>query len=463
MSLRPYQQIASDFILERDRCALWADMGLGKTLATLHALRTAQMAESGPALILAPKRVAQTTWPDEARKWGYDDVQPVLGTPKEREAALKRDRAMYSINYDNLPWLAEHLGDKWPFTTVVSDESTRLKGFRGGFRRHPKSGKVYYQRGGGKRTAALGFYAHRQVKRFIELTGTPAPNGLEDLWGQMWFIDQGERLGRTHESFITRWFRPSYNGFGVEPLPFAQAEIQNALLDVCLTLRAEDWFELDKPIVTDIRVQLPAKARATYRALEKDLFAKLDSGEVEITNAAHLSQACLQAGGGALYIGEGAKDWEELHDAKLDALASILEEANGAPVLVAYQWRHELARIQAAFPFARTLDSSPRTVQDWNEGRVRLLAVHPASAGHGLSLQDGGNRLVYFSHWWNLEERLQVLERIGPVRQAQSGHKRPVFVYNIIADDTLDDVVIARNAGKGTVQDALREAARRRK
>lgn len=465
MKLREYQHLAIDFMLERPRCALWAGMGLGKTVSTLTALSRLQLVESGPALIIAPKRVAQSVWPAEARKWdhlrGYE-VEPVLGSPAERAAALRRDRPAYSVNYDNIPWLASHLGKKWPFTIVVPDEATRLKGFRSGFRRHPKTGTVYYQRAGGRRTAELGFYAHRQVKHFIELTGTPSPNGLIDLWGQMWFIDQGERLGRTYTAFEERWFRPKHNGFGVEPLPYAFQEITEALGDVCLTIDSADWFDLEAPIVTDVRVQLPPAARAVYRKLEKEMFAELEHGSVEAINNAALVNKCLQMAGGAVYTAEKKGEWTELHTAKLEALDSIVAEIAGAPLLVAYQFVHECERILKAFPQARFLDDKQSTEDDWNAGRIPILVAHPKSAGHGLNLQHGGHHLAFFGHGWDLEERLQIIERIGPVRQAQAGYKRSVFVYNILADDTVDEDAVSRVDSKLSVQDALLAAKKRR-
>lgn len=448
------------------RDGIWAGMGLGKTSATLFSLDALYLAgEDAPTLVYAPLRVARSTWPNEAKKWSnlrHIEVVPVVGTVKERTAALAQDRSVFTCNYENIPWLVDYYGKDWPFRNIVADESTRLKSFRGGFRTHPKTGKLYYQGAGGIRSRALGRIAHRYVKRFIELTGTPSPNGLQDLWGQAWFLDAGQRLGRTYESFTQRYFRPAHNGYGVEALPFAQEQIQDKLRDICLSLRSEDYFDVEQPILRTIFVDLPPKARQLYRSMEKEMFLSLEGHDVEAFNAASRTIKCLQLANGALYVDERAETWREVHDEKIAALESIIEEAAGMPVLVAYHFRSDLDRLRRAFPAGRHLDADPQTEQDWNAGKIPLLFAHPASAGHGLNLQDGGNILAFFGHWWNLEEYQQIIERIGPVRQAQAGHPRSVFVYHIVARDTVDEVVMARRESKRGVQDLLMESMRAR-
>jgi len=434
-----------DHMLTHARCAVWAGMGLGKTSATLAALHALDLVEPGPALVLAPLRVARTTWPDEAQKWEQFRglrVVPVVGSPADRRAALHRPADIYTTNYENVPWLVEHYGKRWPFRKVVADEATRLKGFR--------------LRQGTVRAKALAQVAH-STARWVNLTGTPAPNGLTDLWGQSWFIDRGQRLMRTFDAFATRWFRDHPSGYGIEPLPHAQGEIETALSDVCLSINARDHMDITDPIVNTIRVELPAKARALYRNLEREMFAEIAGVGVEAFNAAALTQKCMQLANGAVYT-DDAGAWAEVHDAKLQALESIVSEAAGAPVLVAYNFRSDLARLQRAFPKGRHLDSDPQTVRDWNAGRVPVLFAHPASAGHGLNLQDGGNVLAFFGRSWNLEEHLQIVERIGPTRQAQAGHKRPVFVHHIVAADTIDEQITKRLTAKRAVQDLLLEA-----
>jgi len=451
-----YQDLIIDFELERERCAVFAGMGLGKTVSTLTMLDTLELIEPGPTLVLAPLRVAASTWPDEAKKWDHlrgTEVSAVVGTVAERRAALRRPATIYTTNYEQLPWLVEELGDKWPFTKVVADESTKLKGFR--------------LRQGGKRSAALAKVAHSKVRRFIELTGTPSPNGLQDLWGQAWFLDRGERLGRTYQAFMDRWFRAIRVGADphavqYKPLPTAQEQIQDRMRDICLSLDARDWFDIREPIVTTVRVDLPTRARALYRDMEREMFMALDCGsEVEAFTAASRTVKCLQLANGAAYTDDTATTFAEVHDAKLQALESIVEEAAGAPVLVAYHFKSDLARLLRAFPRGRALDSDPQTIRDWNAGKIPLLFAHPASAGHGLNLQDGGHHLAFFGHWWNLEEFQQIIERVGPTRQAQAGHNRPVFIYHIVATDTVDEMVMARRESKREVQDLLLEAMKR--
>lgn len=448
---RAYAPLAMAHFREHPRCALWAGMGLGKTVIVLTHLdiRHNVWGESKPTLVLAPKRVAISTWPTEVDKWSHLtglEVVPITGDPAERKAALKRDAPVKTIAYDNLVWLVEQFkGKPWPFKLVVADESTRLKSFR--------------PRQGGVRAKALGTLAHTQIDEFIELSGTPAPNGLLDLYGQMWFLDAGARLGRTFTSFQDRWFatkrRPgqAYGG-EVFVLPHAADEIHAKLADLCLTIDPKDWFDLAAPIVNVIEVDMPRAAQAKYREFERELFIQLDGNDIEAFSAAAKSMKCLQLASGAVYLEDG-KQFVEVHDAKLEALASVVEEAAGAPVLVAYHFKSDLARLQRAFPQGRTLDADTQTIRDWNAGKVPILFAHPASAGHGLNLQDGGNTIVFFSHWWDLEQHDQIVERIGPVRQAQAGHNRPVFIHYIVARGTIDSVVVARRESKRAVQDLL--------
>jgi SNF2 family DNA or RNA helicase len=444
---RPYQHLIVQFMLENPRCAVWAGMGMGKTSSTFCVIDVLSALGSDPVLVVAPLRVARTTWPDEARKWSnfrHLRVSPVIGSEKERKLALKYPADVYTTNFENLPWLVEFFGERWPFRTVIVDESTKLKGFR--------------LRQGTVRAKALKQVAHTKVDRMVLLTGTPSPNGLADLWGQMWFVDKGQRLGRTYEDFKMRWFEKSYDGYGVVARDHAQAQIQRALADVCITIDAKDWFDLKDPIVTNIMVDLPAKARALYEDMEKRMFMELAGHEVEAFGAAARTVKCLQIANGAAYVGESNKEWEGIHDEKLDALDDVLEEAAGMPVLVAYNFKSDLARLLKAFPKGRQLDADPKTIDDWNAGQIPVLFAHPASAGHGLNLQDGGNILVFFGMDWNLENRLQIIERIGPTRQMQAGHNRAMFIYNILARGTVDEMVLERVNTKRETQDILLEA-----
>lgn len=450
---RDYQAAIICHIAGVERCNVWAGMGTGKTVSTLTALDALTMlADPFPALVLAPLRVASSTWPDELRKWSHLNglrAAVAAGGADPMRAALRQPADIVTINYDNVAALVEHLGDAWPFKTVIADESTKLKSFR--------------LRQGGVRAQALGKVAHKRVKRWVNLTGTPAPNGLRDLWGQAWFLDAGQRLGRTFSAFENRWFMSKQVGNSpharqLTPLPGAQGEIEERLRDLTITVRASDFLDLPPLIENTIEVELPPTARRHYRELEREMFTVLAGGqEVEVFSAAAKTMKCLQAANGAVYT-DDLGTWKELHDAKLQALASVVEEAAGAPVLVAYHFKSDLARLQRAFPAARTLDSDPRTIRQWNAGQIPVLLAHPASAGHGLNLQDGGNVIVFFSLNWNLEEHEQIIERIGPTRQAQAGHNRPVHVHRIVARDTVDELVLARLQTKASVQDVLLEA-----
>jgi SNF2 family DNA or RNA helicase len=453
---RPYQHAIIEHILDNPRCGVFAGMGMGKTSSTLTALEILEVLEPGPALVIAPLRVAASTWPDEAKKWQHLEklkVVAIIGTPKEREAALRQKAHVYTINYENLPWLVEYLGSNWKFSKVVADESTKLKGFR--------------VSQGSKRAKALGKVAHKYVERFIELTGTPAPNGLKDLWGQTWFLDRGQRLGTSFNAFTSRWFRSiqvgaDRNAIQLVPYDHSQSEIQGKLKDICISLEAKDHFDIDEPIVNVIEIELKGKARTVYDEMENEMFIELsESVEVEAFNAASKTMKCLQIASGALYTDENGA-WETIHDLKIQALESIIEEAAGMPVLVSYHWKSDLERLLKAFPQGKQLDKNPKTISDWNKGKIPVMFAHPQSAGHGLNLQDGGNILVFFSHWWNLEEFQQIIERIGPTRQAQAGHDRPVFIHHIVAKDTMDSVVMQRRDSKREVQDLLMEAMKKK-
>ena len=476
---RPYQKLIVEHILKTPRCACWCGMGMGKTSSTLYALNLLQQVDGvGRALVLAPLRVAVSTWPDEVDKW--EDfkgmrVSVIAGSKSDRKKALRKDADIYCMSYENVPWLVDELNGAWPFDVIVADESTRIKSFR----RHS----------GGSRAKALGQVAWRS-RHFIELTGTPASNGLLDLWGQFWFLDKGERLGRSMRQYQEVYFTPirvGANAFAVKykPRDFAEKAILEKTKDLTLKLNAEDWFDIKKPIVFDVTVRLPKPIENLYHQMERNLYAELGDIALETANAATKTSVCLQMASGFVYASEGLapefsafddepersvgcdirnplapKPYHQLHREKIEALREILGEVNGHPVLIAYQFKHECAELLATFNGARVLDKNPQTIRDWNARRIPMLLAHPASCGHGLSLQDGGNVLIFYSTGWNLEEHEQIIERIGPTRQMQAGHNRPVYVYNIIARDTLDEVVQERIKTKRDVLDLLMEKKR---
>lgn len=466
---RDYGSALTEFAMLNERGNLWAGMGCGKTVCTATALQGLALVEDPfPALVLAPLRVANSTWPAEFEKWRHlagVSVQSAAGGREPMRTALRQLADVTTINYDNVVDLVEHFGGAWPFRTVIADESTRLKSYR--------------TRQGGKRAQALGKVAHKHTRRWLNLTGTPAPNGLIDLWGPQWFIDEGRRLGRTFSAFEQRWFayrrkNDALSGRAdlvMEVREGAQEQIEALLADCTMTVRAGDFLDLPPLVENVIEVELPARAMRHYRDLERELFTVLADGtEIEAFNAGSKTQKCLQAAAGALYKDPAAdgdehprsREWVEIHDVKIDALRSVVSEASGMPVLVAYHFKSDLARLRKAFPEGRELDKNPQTIVDWNAGRVPILFAHPQSAGHGLNLQAGGNILVYFTSWWNLECDEQILERIGPTRQAQSGFNRPVYVHRIVAKGTLDRVVLRRLQTKASVQSLLLDAMKGR-
>jgi len=456
---RPYAALAFAHMANVPRCALFAKPGMGKTPMVLDFLHTLHehAGESRPTLVLGPKRVAQHVWPDEVRKWQHlasMDVVPVVGTAEQRAGALLRDAPIYSMGYDNLQWLRDHLAARrraWPFATVVADESTRLKSFRA--------------QQGGKRAQALAQFAHKDVARWINLTGTPAPNGLVDLWGQTYFLDAGARLGRTFSSFQDRYFAwksaqdaaTGGKGGRVQQiiLPHSADLIHEKLADICLTLDPADWFDLQAPVFNTVEVDLPPRAAKQYKEFERELFTQIDGNDIEAFSAAAKTMKCLQLANGSAYTEDG-KAWAEVHSAKLEALESLVEE-NGAPVLCAYHFKADLARLLAWFPDALDL-ATDAGMAAAKAGKGRLWLGHPAGMGHGVDgLQEHCATVAFFGHWWDLEQHDQFIERVGPMRQLQAGKDRPVFVHYIVARKTIDAVVVARRAGKTTVQNALLE------
>lgn len=450
--LSPPQIPMVEFIRDTPRCALWAGMGIGKSSATLFQLEVMRMCgEIGdPTLVIGPKRVAEDGWRNEAAKWTQFQhlrVVPLKGTPAQRAKLLNQKAEIFTITYELLPWLVEHLRERWPFRTVVADESDRLKGFR--------------TRGGADRATQLARVAHTLTKRWINLTGTPAPNGYQDLWGQTWFLDRGARLGRTYTAFCKRWFAPNWNGYGVRLLKHGKDEIDALLRDITLTVDTKDYFDLHEPIVRRMEVDLPPAVKKLYFGLENDFFLTLDDGsELAAESSAAKETKLRQIIGGAVYRED--RTFHELHTAKLDVLDSIVHESGGVPVLCQYHYVHEkdriLKRIRGAVDIA-----TPKGMAAFRAGDSPCGVAHAQSLGHGVDgLQHATNVLVRYAHDWAAGARQQFLERIGPMRQYQGGYDRPVYVYDIVAKDTLDDVMIEATIAKRSREESLKEAMKRR-
>jgi SNF2 family DNA or RNA helicase len=347
-------------------------------------------------------------------------------------------------NYEQLPWLVERLGKKWPFNTYIADESTRLKSFR--------------TRGGSVRARAVSKHAHAPGSRWINMTGTPTPNGVGDLWGQNWFVDKGKRLGKSHTAFEGRWFRqiPGNPFHQTELMPHSAVEIQELMADVSLVLRSEDFFDLPPIVRNTIMVELPPKARKLYDAMEEEFYINIDGKSIDAASAGSKSMKLRQLASGSVYHEDGK--WSHVHEEKIDALKSVVSEACGMPVMVVYYFKSDLEKLTKAFPHGRVLDKKQETIDKWNMGKIPLLFVHPASAGHGLSLQYGSNIMAFFSVDFNSEYHDQVIERLGPMRQYQAGLNRKVWCHYILAEDTVDKHVFDVVTGKATLQEAFKQA-----
>lgn len=435
-----YQQAATRFIVEHPEAAILLGMGLGKTIITLTAVWELLLDyfTVSRVLVIAPLRVARDTWPAEAAKWDHLDglsVSVAVGSKADRLDALAKSAMVTVINRENIPWLVGHYGDAWPFDMVIIDELSSFKNHRA------------------KRFTSL-VKTRPHVKRWVGLTGTPAANGLMDLWAEFRLLDGGARLGRFITRYRDRWFTPDKrNGmqvFTYKPREGAEDEIYEAIADMTLSMRTTDHLQLPGLTVTTQIVNLGTRERKIYDRLKADMVIDLDGQTVDASNAAALSGKLLQLASGAVYDEHG--QIVEVHSAKLDALEDLIEAANGQPLLVAYWYRHDLERIKTRFPQARELKTSA-DITAWNDGEIPLALIHPASAGHGLNLQAGGHLLVWFSLTWSLELYQQTNARLY-----RQGQREPVTITHLATVGTLDEAVLAALDAKDTTQAALIDA-----
>ena len=437
-----YQAFASEFILEHEVCCLMLDMGLGKTVITLSALweLVLDRFDVSRILVIAPKRVAEDTWPKEIAKWAHLrglSFSLVLGSKAEREAALRKRAFIYIINRENVAWLVENY--RWDFDMVVIDELSSFK-----------SNKA-------ERFKAMK-RVRPQVSRIIGLTGTPAPNSLLDLWPQMYLLDMGQRLGRFSGGFRDRFFVPDKRNreiiYSYKPRDGAEDAIYSLVSDICISMKAVDYLDMPERIDNRIEVVMSAKEQKLYEDFQRDMVLSIGEDELDAVNAAALSNKLLQMANGAVY-GDDRKVLP-IHDRKLDALEDLVEAANGKPLLVAYWYKHDLQRIQARFKTARCIDTS-KDIDDWNAGKIPLALIHPASAGHGLNLQDGGCTIVWFGLTWSLELYQQLNARLW-----RQGQKHTVVIHHIVTKGTHDEDVMRALENKDMRQSALIEAVRAR-
>lgn len=445
MLFRPYdyQKAGINWILEKPRCCLLWQMGLGKSVVTLTALQQLiDDCEVSRILVVAPKKVAETTWTTEAEKW--DHLQglravKVLGSEKKRCEALAAKADVYVTGRDNFVWLVGKYGGRFPFDVLVIDELTSFK--------NPKSERFKAMR-----------IAAASVKRVIGLTGTPAPNGLIDLWAQMYCIDQGERLGKSVTRYRETYFEQHrWNNIVVrcEVKKGCERIIRDKIADICLSMQAKDYLQLPDMIVHKVRIDLSARMAEAYRRFERDKvleFKDAHQGEaasVLANSAAALMNKLSQFANGAIYDDEG--NVHEIHGEKLDRLAEIVEAANGAGVLVFYQYRHDTARIVKRLKGLKVrVYEGAGDLKDWNDGNIDVLLAHPASTAFGLNMQQGGHYIVWYGTGWNLELYQQANARLH-----RQGQKHPVTVYQLLCGGTVDERASNALDGKKGVQQSL--------
>lgn len=437
-----YQQFATDFILEHPISCLMLDMGLGKTVITLTALWQLALDsfEVSRILVIAPKRVAEDTWPKELSKWEHLsglDATLVMGTQAEREEALRQQTFLYIINRENVSWLvANH---PWDFDMVVIDELSSFKS-----------------------NQAQRFKAMKRVRplvsRIVGLTGTPAPNSLLDLWPEMYLMDMGRRLGRFIGGFRDRFFTPDKRNreiiYSYKPREGTEEAIYGLISDICISMKAVDYLDMPELIMNRVEVSMDSREQKIYDDFQRDMVVSLQGEELDAVNAAALSGKLTQMANGAVY-GENRKVLH-IHDRKLDALEDLMEAANGKPLLVAYWYEHDLQRIKARFKSARCIDTI-QDIDDWNAGKIPLALIHPASAGHGLNLQEGGCTIVWFGLTWSLELYQQLNARLW-----RQGQKHTVVIHHIVTKGTHDEDVLRALDNKDTRQSALIDAVRAR-
>lgn len=444
MKYRPheYQQYAIEYIETHPVSAVLLDMGLGKTSITLTALQDLlfDRFEAHKVLIVAPLRVARNTWPSELQKWDHLQdlmVSVVVGNAEERKAALAKQADLYVINREMVLWLVEQSGYKFDFDTVVIDELSSFKNHQS------------------KRFKAL-MKVRPKVKRIIALTGTPSSNGLMDLWAEFRLLDMGERLGRYITQYRTQYFMPDKRNaqivFSYKPLPGAEEQIYEKISDITISMKAADFLPMPERIESEYPVYLSDEEREKYDALKQEMVLQLPGEEIIAANAAALSGKLSQLANGAIYT-EG-KEVITVHDRKLDALEDIIEAAAGKPILVAYWFQHDLQRITERLETLKVncaRISSPDSIELWNRGEFAVGLIHPASAGHGLNLQEGGSTLVWFGLTWSLELYQQTNARLW--RQGQTAST--VVIQHIVAKDTVDERILKALTEKNNTQEAL--------
>lgn len=437
-----YQEYAKEQIIKKQAVGLFLEPGLGKTIITLSAIWDLMFDyfEFSKVLVIAPLRVAENTWIEELEKCNHLTflrISKVLGSEQERLRALETPADIYVINRENVAWLCE-LGE-WEFDMLVIDELSSFKSHTS------------------KRFKAL-----RQKRpgfaRVVGLTGTPSTNGLMDLWSEIYLLDQGQRLGKTISSYRADFFTPDrMNGhivYSYKPRPGAEEFIYGLLSSLCVSMKSQDFLKMPERLERDVKVELPEKAKEAYKAMEREMVADLEDKSIDAVNAAVLTNKLLQMASGAVY--DDAGNPVELHNAKLDALEDLIDAANGKPVLIYYNYKHERMRIEKRFKDALEI-KTPKDFKAWNEGEIPIALAHPASMGHGLNLQHGGSTVIWFSLPWSLELYQQANARLW-----RQGQKDTVVVFRFLAKGTIDTDVARALEKKDVTQEALMQAMKAR-
>lgn len=448
--MHPYQDTAVNHIITHPYSGLFLDMGLGKTVSSLTAIDILmyQELEVSSVLVIGPKRVIESVWEAETRKWSHLQhlkIVKIVGTIKQRKAALREQGDIYLVSRDNIAWLCgQYGGSMLPFDMLVIDELSSFK--------NPKS---------------VRFKALRSVQpsfsRIVGLTGTPAPNGLIDLWSQLYLLDRGERLGKFISHYRDEYFKPGgRNGhivYNYNLQKTGEQRIHDQIKDICMSMKAEDYLDLPDTQINDIDIIFPAALQKKYDDFEKEQVLKLfaeqeDADAVTALNAAALSNKLLQFANGAIY--DEDKNWHTLHDLKIDALKEIVEDANGKPVLVAYAYKHDLERIMKALKkYSPKKLESDEDIQAWNKGKIQVMVMHPASGGHGLNLQAGGNLIIWFGQTWSLELYQQFNARLD-----RQGQENAVIINRLVSSNTIDQKVVKALEGKDKKQSGLMDAVK---
>lgn len=443
MEFKPhaYQTHCIRKIEEIPKLGLFLDMGLGKTVTTLTAVKDLKYNrfEVRKVLVIAPKKVAEGTWTKEKDKWDHTRmlrVSQVLGSQAKRIRALNTPADLYIINRENVVWLVDYYRNAWPFDMVIVDESSSFKSHKA------------------KRFKALASVGGL-ISRMVELTGTPSPNGLEDLWAQVYLLDGGERLGKRYTQFRERYFQPDRRGpdgmvYSYEAKPGTQESILQKISDICISMKAEDYLQLPDITYHEIPVELDPKAKKAYLELERKMVLELpeDEEEISVASAAALSNKLLQLGNGAIY--DEDRQYHEIHSCKIEAFLELIESLQGKPALVFYNFQHDRIRILKSLEKMKLKVRELKTTQDeddWNAGKIDVLLAHPASSAYGLNLQQGGNHVVWFGLTWNYELYTQANKRLH-----RQGQHEKVIVHHLICSDTRDEDVMDALRRKDDVQ-----------